>query len=159
MRILAIDPGYDRLGVAVLEGDASKPKVIFSECFVTNRSNNYSERLAQIGDHIRKIIKTYKPERLALETIYFSVNHKTAIKVAEARGVVLAEAGRSNLESYEFNPNEVKVAVTGYGGSKKEAVMKMVKRLTAIHKKALDDEYDAIAIGITTLATIKTKHQ
>lgn len=153
MRILAIDPGYDRVGIAILEGDASKPKLIYSECFVTNRKDTHEKRLSEIADKIRKIIKTYKPEKVAIETLFFSVNQKTAIGVAESRGVIMAEAGRADIKVVEFNPNSVKVAVTGYGGSKKQGVTDMVKRLIKINRPIkYDDEYDAIAIGITALA-------
>ena len=158
MRILAIDPGYDRVGIAILKGDASKPEVIHSECFLTNRADTREIRLAGIADRIRKIIKLYKPKRVAIETLFFGVNQKTGIGVAEARGVILAEAGRAGVAVTEFNPNSVKVAVTGYGASKKQGVIDMVKRLVKINKKIkYDDEYDAIAIGITTLATPSRK--
>lgn len=157
MRILAIDPGYDRVGIAILEGDASKPKAIHSECFITDRNDPRSKRLSDIADCVKKTIQTYRPEKIAIETLYFSVNQKTALGVAEARGVILSEAGRAKIAVTELNPNEVKVAVTGYGGSKKQNVIDMVKRLIKSEKEALDDEYDAIAIGITALATLKTK--
>lgn len=158
MRILAIDPGYDRVGIAVMEGTASKPEVVHSECLVTNRTDSRENRLAEIADRIRKIIKLYKPERVAIETLFFGVNQKTGIGVAESRGVILAEAGRFGIPAFEFNPNSVKVAVTGYGASKKQGVTDMVKRLVKITKKVkYDDEYDAIAIGITALATLSKK--
>ena len=157
MRILAIDPGYDRVGIAILEGDASKPEVIRSECFITNRSDTHENRLAGIADRVKKIIKLYKPEKVAIETLFFSVNQKTAIGVAESRGAIMAEAGRAGIAVVEFNPNSVKVAVTGYGASKKQGVIDMVKRLVKTRRKIkYDDEYDAIAIGITALATARS---
>lgn len=159
MRILAIDPGYDRIGIAVMEGNASRPEVVHSECLVTKRTESREKRLAEITDKIRKIIKTYKPEMVAIETLFFGVNQKTGIGVAESRGAILAEAGRASIPAIEFNPNSVKVAVTGYGASKKQGVTDMVKRLVKIDKKIkYDDEYDAIAIGITALATEHVTH-
>ena len=153
MKILAIDPGYDRIGIAVLQGNASKPEIIHSECLLTKRTDSKEKRLAEIAEKIKNVIKTYKPEKVAVETLFFGVNQKTGIGVAEARGVILAEAGRADIPVTEFNPNSIKVAVTGYGGSKKQGVIDMVKRLVKIDKKIkYDDEYDAIAIGITALA-------
>jgi len=158
MKILAIDPGYDRVGVAILEGDASRPILIHSECIVTNRKESQSLRLAQIAEKIQSVIKDYKPDMLAVEVLYFSVNQKTAIGVAEARGAIIAEAGRVKIPVSEIHPNSVKIAVTGYGASKKQGIIDMVKRIIKIKKTIkYDDEYDAIAIGITALATLKTK--
>jgi crossover junction endodeoxyribonuclease RuvC len=158
MRILAIDPGYDRVGIAVIGGNASKPEVVHSECLLTKRTDRRENRLAEIADRFKKIIKLYKPEKVAIETLFFSVNQKTAIGVAESRGAIMAEAGRAGIAVVEFNPNSVKAAVTGYGASKKQGVIDMVKRLVKINRKVkYDDEYDAIAIGITALATLKTE--
>ena len=85
--------------------------------------------------------------------VVFSTNQKTAIKVAEVRGVILSESARAGLKTYEYNPMQVKVAVTGYGKSDKSQVMFMTKKILCVDKEALDDEYDAMAIGITCLAT------
>lgn len=158
MRIIAIDPGYDRAGVAIIEGDASNPKLVHSECIVTSRKDPNSIRLWIIADKLSKIIKKYRPDLMAIESLFFSVNQKTAIGVAEARGVIMMEAGKNKIEVVSLNPNTIKVAVTGYGGSNKRAVTDMVKRL--VHTKAdieFDDEYDAIAVGIATLATRKNQ--
>ena len=81
------------------------------------------------------------------------MNKKTALGVAEARGAILAAAGSSGLPVIECSPQQVKLAVTGYGGSQKLAVAAMIPRLLVLpRKKRLDDELDAIAIGITALA-------
>lgn len=159
MRILAIDPGYDRIGAAIVEGNASKPKLVFSDCLITKRSMNHSERLLMIRKFIKNIISNYEPSNLAIESLFFSVNQKTALKVAEARGVIISEAAANTIATLELSPNEVKAAVTGYGRSDKKAVSNMVKRLLGVDKKALDDEYDAMAIGITALAVSRTKYQ
>jgi crossover junction endodeoxyribonuclease RuvC len=152
MKILAIDPGYDRIGIAILSGDASKPTLIHSECFVTDRKHAHEIRLAKLALKIEGVIKEFEPDRLAIENLFFSVNQKTAIAVAQARGVIIAEAGKKNISVEEINPNSVKVAVTGYGASKKQNIIDMIKRLIKIEKTIkYDDEYDAIAIGITSL--------
>lgn len=153
MRILAIDPGYDRLGIAVVEGDPSRPTLLMSDCVQPDKGNREA-RLADVSRAVTEAIDTYTPRALALETLFFSINKKTAIGVAEARGAILAAAGLAGLPIIECSPQQVKLAVTGHGGSSKAAVASMVPRLLALpKKKRLDDELDAIAIGITALAS------
>jgi crossover junction endodeoxyribonuclease RuvC len=155
MRTIAIDPGYERLGIAVIEKKDSKSKeeLVFSECFFTDAKLPHPTRLANIGIELDTIIDKYKPDALAVETLFFSKNTKTALKVAEARGVILHAAARKNLLIQEYSPVEIKVAVTGYGKSDKAQVTAMVMRLIAISKIIkYDDEYDAIAIGLTFFA-------
>lgn len=157
MIILGIDPGYERLGVAILEnGKTKKPNVVFSECFKTSSKEEHAERLFQIQTELERVIKKYKPTRLGIETLFFNSNQKSATKVSEARGVILATAKKFGLEIKELSPLQVKVGVTGYGKSDKVAVIKMIPLLVdfdSIDKKKnsamLDDEYDAIAVGFT----------
>lgn len=152
MRILAIDPGYDRLGIAVLEGDPSRPHLLMSAC-VTPEKASREVRLAVVSRAVSDAITEFAPEAVALETLFFSINVKTAMGVAEARGAILAAAGLASLPIIECSPQQVKLAVTGHGGSSKAAVAQMIPRLIALPaKKRLDDELDAIAIGITGLA-------
>ena len=155
MRILGIDPGFERLGVAVLEknkGD-KKEKVVFSECFKTSSKLDFSERLRLIGEEVRKIIAKYEPKILSIETLFLNTNQKTAMRVAEVRGVVIYEASRAGLDIFEASPPQIKIAITGYGASNKEQIMKMVKILVEIDKnKASDDEFDAIGIALTAFA-------
>lgn len=152
MRILAIDPGYDRLGIAVLEGDPSRPTLLMSEC-VQPEKGAREVRLAAVSRAVSDAIIKYAPTALALETLFFSTNVKTAIGVAEARGAILAASGLASLPIIECSPQQVKLAVTGHGGSSKVAVAQMIPRLLTLPpKKRLDDEIDAIGIGITALA-------
>lgn len=158
MRILAIDPGYDRLGIAVVEGDPSRPTLIWSDCVLPDKGEA-SERLAEVSRAVTKAIKKYSPDILAIETLFFSINKKTALKVAEARGAILAAAGIASLPIIECSPQQVKLAVTGHGGADKAAIALMVpKLLTLPKKKRLDDELDAIAVGITALASGLVRH-
>ena len=153
MRILAIDPGYDRLGIAVVEGDPSRPTLRMSACVEPRRGERES-RLAEVSGAVSSAIRDYSPDALALETLFFSVNKKTALGVAEARGAILAAAGLASLPVIECSPQQVKLAVTGHGGADKSAVAAMIPRLLSLpKKKRLDDELDAIAIGITALAS------
>ncbi len=153
MRVLAIDPGYDRVGVAVLDNQNAKEELLFSDCLQSQKSDHLNERLYNICTTIEKLIPEYQVDTLAIETLFFNKNIKTAIAVAEVRGAIIYIAKKHNLPIYEFGPQEIKVAVTGYGKSDKTAVLAMLKRLIPnLKTTALDDEYDAIATGITCLA-------
>ena len=158
MRILGIDPGYERLGVAILEKNKNgdKEKVLFSECFKTSAKLEFSERLNLIGEEVRTIIKKFKPEVLSIETLFLNTNHKTVMRVAEARGVVIYEASRAGLKIFEASPPQIKIATTGYGKSDKAQIIKMVKMLVKMdNSKTSDDELDAIAIALTAFAHIR----
>ncbi|HCB35617.1 MAG: crossover junction endodeoxyribonuclease RuvC [Candidatus Taylorbacteria bacterium RIFCSPHIGHO2_02_49_25] len=155
MRVLAIDPGYNRLGVAVLEKlPGQKEMLLYSACVQTAKELSHANRLLNIATAIRKVADEFKPEAVALETLFFTTNRKTAISVAEARGAILVEAARAQLPIHEYTPLQIKVAVTGYGKSDKRQVTQMIKKLIALpEKKRFDDEYDAIAVGLTCLAS------
>lgn len=159
MRVVGVDPGYDRLGVAILEYDSDgKETVVHSTCIETDKKADLNVRLFQLGEAFLQIIKTHQPDTLAIETLFFNQNQKTAIGVAGARGVVIYLAQENNCVVHEFGPQEVKVALTGYGKSDKQAVMDMVTRLVKnVPQKALDDEYDAIAVATTCLAVFGRK--
>lgn len=154
MIILAIDPGYERLGIAMLEKNPKEKEVLlYSECFKTSAKLPHHERLTLIGEKIREIIKRYKPEALATEKLFFSKNQKTALLVAEARGVILYSASSQGLDVFEYDPSCIKIAITGYGRSEKKQMIDMVKKLIKVDKKTnSDDEFDAIAIGLTHFA-------
>jgi crossover junction endodeoxyribonuclease RuvC len=153
MKVIAIDPGYDRLGIAVMELHDGSEKLLYSGCIETDKATPLHERLRVVGDSFTSLLHTHHPDTLAIETIFFNKNQKTAIGVAQARGILLYLAQVHNCAVYEFGPQEIKIAVTGYGKSDKRAVFEMVKRLIIdAPTSALDDEYDAIAVGITCLA-------
>jgi crossover junction endodeoxyribonuclease RuvC len=156
MRVLAIDPGYDRMGVAVLEKNgAEKNKLLYSDCIRTSAKTKFADRLFSAGQEIEAIIKKWKPEALAIETLFFNTNQKTGIHIAEIRGMILYLARTYGLNIHEHTPLEVKMAVAGYGRADKKQVTSMVSALIKLEKiPKYDDEYDAIAIGLTCLATI-----
>ena len=152
-RVLAIDPGYDRLGVALIEGDPSKPVCVWSEVVLPPKGAR-EERLACVFTALERLLTEYSPTIVAIESLFFTKNQTTGIGVAEARGAVLAAAGRAKVPVLEFSPQQVKLAVTGYGNADKKAVMVMVPKLVSLpERKRLDDEYDAIALGIAALST------
>lgn len=152
-RILGIDPGYGRIGIAVIEKTNRGDQLIHSECFETNSKLPHPQRLLALGEKIKKTIEEYSPQKLALETLLWSKNVKTAMQVAEARGVILLEAARKNILICEYNPNQIKLAITGYGKSDKKQVINMVEKLIKLKpQRRLDDEYDAIAIALACSA-------
>jgi crossover junction endodeoxyribonuclease RuvC len=158
MRILSIDPGFERVGIAVIEKTfLKKDLLVYSNCFKTSAKIPFPHRLRDIGLEIGKVIKKYKPESLAIEKLYFTTNQKTAMGVAEARGVIIYEASKNGLSIYEYTPPQIKVAVTGYGKATKSMVMSMVPKLIELPSDIKsDDEIDAIAIGLTCLACENT---
>lgn len=171
MKILAIDPGYERLGVAVIEIGVSRAQsakkahtetLLFSDCITTSKKLPHEERLKIVGESVRALVETWQPEELAIEELFFNENRKTALLVAQAFGVILYEAARAGIPAFLYTPPQIKIAVTGHGHSNKNQVTEMVQRLINMpaddqKKKILDDEYDAIAIGLTHTASRKSR--
>jgi crossover junction endodeoxyribonuclease RuvC len=154
MKILAIDPGFERLGIAVIEHlPKEKDVLLYSTCFKTSAKIPFHKRLVLIGKEVESVIEKYRPIALGIEKLYFTTNQKTAMGVSEARGVIIYSASKNGLSIFEYTPGEIKVAVTGYGKADKTMVMNMVPKLISIPQKtSSDDELDAIAIGLTCLA-------
>jgi crossover junction endodeoxyribonuclease RuvC len=156
MRILGVDPGYGRLGIAVIEKGLRSDTLVFSTCLETDKKSNLHDRLVEVGSLIESVIKEHSPSCMAIEDLFFSKNQKTAMQVAEARGIILYEAKKNGLEIFEYKPVEVKVAITGYGNSDKSQIIAMIPRLVKFPpRKMLDDEYDAIGIALTHSAHTK----
>lgn len=150
MRIIGIDPGYERLGIAIIEKGTGKETLVHSECFQTDASLPFHERLHKVGKRIEALIAEHSPEHLALENIFFNSNQKTAMDVAAVRGVLLYIGNSLGLKTFEYTPPQIKSAVGGSGRADKKAVASMIHNLIDINKKIrLDDEYDAIAVALT----------
>ena len=148
MKIIAIDPGYDRVGVAIIEKTGTEREILhFSTCITTDRKMGFYERLGHIQKELIHIIHNHKPEILVMEELYFAKNTTTALKVAEARGIISGTAISKNITVEEIHPNHVKIAITGHGAAKKEDILFMLPKLITLdtlHK--LDDELDAVAM-------------
>jgi len=155
MIILGIDPGYERLGVAILEKKKGKEDLLFSDCIRTSAKNPFNERLFYIGEELKKIIKKWKPDIVAVEKLFFTTNQKTAMQVSEVRGLIIYLAILHKSELREFTPLEIKTAVVGYGKAEKRQVEHMVKTILKLkEKKRDDDEIDAIACALTCSACL-----
>jgi len=156
--ILGIDPGYERCGFAVLErNEGGTENLLFSSCFMTPAGVPFPDRLVQIGKECKRLLAVYHPTLCALEKVYFTSNQKTAMRVAEVRGMLLFLAAAQGIPLCEYTPNEIKVAVAGDGRGSKEQVTYMIPRLVRlIHEVRYDDEYDAIAVALTASAISRT---
>ena len=155
MKIIAIDPGYDRCGVAVMEKNlkTGKESLITSMCIETSSKESFLDRLFTIGDRVEKIIKKELPTALSIEKLFFNTNQKTATNVSEVRGALLYMAKKYNLKIYEYTPIQIKMAITGHGRSSKSQVISIIPRLLKVNKDIKrDDEWDAIAVGLTCFA-------
>ncbi|PIQ91339.1 MAG: crossover junction endodeoxyribonuclease RuvC [Parcubacteria group bacterium CG11_big_fil_rev_8_21_14_0_20_39_22] len=159
MRILGIDPGYERLGIAIIEKNTTgKESYVYSECFKTSPKEPHEKRLSLIAKKIESVIEEFLPSTLAIETLFLNTNQKTAFKVSESRGVLIERAATLGLRVFEYTPLQIKTAVTGYGRSDKNQIISMIPRLIDLPKdhKTQDDEYDAIGVALTCIATEKS---
>ncbi len=154
MKVLGIDPGYGRCGVAVMEKNGgAKEILLYSACIETSAKDAFPERLAAVAGECARLMKEHAPDCVALERLYISKNQKTAMHVAEVRGALMGAASSAGIKIFEYTPSEVKSAAAGWGGADKKAVAQMLHSLIKIDKKILyDDEYDAIAVAVTHLA-------
>lgn len=154
MKVLGIDPGYGRCGVAVVEKHGSEREtLLYSDCIETPAKSEFNERLKTVAQECERLIREHMPDYVALEKLYFSNNQKTAMRVAEVRGALIQAASSYGVAVAEYTPGQVKSAAAGFGGADKKAVATMLHALIKIDKAIRhDDEYDAIAIAIAHLA-------
>ena len=149
MLILGIDPGYAIIGWGVIRFERGKYIPVDFGAVTTNAGVPFNRRLEQIYDQLNELLDTHHPDAVAVEKLYFQTNAKTAIDVAQARGVIMLALQKHNVPVYEYTPLQVKSAVTGFGQAQKPQVMEMTKRLLRL--KAVpkpDDTADALAIAI-----------
>lgn len=149
MRILGIDPGIAIVGFGVLDYDGVNFSVVDYGAITTPAHTPVPDRLKMIYDDLQYVIDKYKPDQMAIEELFFNNNVKTAITVAEARGVLILGASLCGLEVFEYTPLQVKQAVVGYGRAEKMQVQQMVKSILNLHEiPKPDDTADAVAIAI-----------
>ena len=158
MRVIGIDPGYERLGVAIMEKQRDKNLVLFSSCLRTSKELTLSERYFKLGQEVQKLIEFWSPKSLAIEKLFFTKNQKTVMGVSETKGVIIYIAKSFGLRVYEYTPLQIKIAVVGYGKATKEQIVYMLNNILKIDKKEsarYDDEFDAIAVALTCLVSTK----
>ncbi|PIY93220.1 MAG: crossover junction endodeoxyribonuclease RuvC [Candidatus Magasanikbacteria bacterium CG_4_10_14_0_8_um_filter_32_14] len=149
-RILGTDPGFGRVGWGVIENRKGKWVGVAYGCIETNKKSDFVSRLEEISLSLTEIIKKYKPDFSAVEELFFYTNVTTAIKVGQARGVILLTLKQQNVIVYEFTPLQVKQSITGYGRAEKGQLQRMVKMMLGIKKPITpDDAADALAVALT----------
>ena len=149
MRILGIDPGYAIVGFGILEAHRGQAQLIRCGAINTPAGVPMPMRLLQIQEDMETLIRTFQPDAMAIEELFFNTNVTTGIGVAQARGIILAAAAKLGVEIFEYTPSQVKQAVVGYGKAEKRQVMDMTKRLlklAAVPKP--DDAADALALAL-----------
>ena len=147
-------------GYSVIEYIGNKFKLLTSGAILTEAKQSFPLRLEKIYYDLTEIIEKYKPDAMSIEELFFNNNAKTAINVAQARGVILITARINNLEVYEYTPLQIKQAVTGYGRADKIQVQRMVKMILNTEKlPKLDDITDSMAIAICHAHSAKFSSQ
>lgn len=149
MRILGIDPGFAITGYSIIDYIGNKFNLVASGAILTEAKVSFPLRLEKIYRELDEIINTYNPDAMSIEELFFNNNAKTAINVAQARGVILMTARIHGIDTYEYTPLQVKQAVVGYGRADKMQVQRMVKMiLNTENLPKLDDITDSMAIAI-----------
>lgn len=150
--VLGLDPGFGRLGYAVLVGPRSTPKIVTFGCIETSAKQPHGERLAKVAREVAALVKRYQPTLVAIERLFFSKNVKTALQVAEARGAILLTLAKAHLTPLEFSPQEVKLTAASDGRADKTQVQKMLKLMFKLKQVPQpDDAADALAIALCGL--------
>ncbi len=149
MKILGIDPGFAIVGYGIIDHTGNKFKTIEYGAVTTEATEDMFVRFKKIYDGVTEIIERTNPDAMAIEELFFNSNQKTAINVAQARGIILLAAMNKNVPIFEYTPLQVKQAVVGYGRADKTQVQQMVKALLNLEKVPKpDDTADALAIAI-----------
>lgn len=149
MKMLGIDPGFDRLGFGLVNVEGMKLSCLEYGCVYTKKQSDLHNRLNHIFEATSELIEKHAPKAVAVEQLFFQKNAKTAIDVGMARGVILLAISQANIPLVEITPNQVKQGITGYGKADKAQVQMMVQRLLNLTEVPRpDDAADALAIAI-----------
>ena len=147
MIVLGIDPGVATIGFGVVRAERQKNTLVQYGVITTPPGIPLSSRLLQISDDMEELIRTFHPDEMAVEELFFTKNITTGIAVAH--GVILLSAERLGVPVFEYTPMQVKQAVAGYGGADKRQVMLMTQRLLNMKQVPRpDDAADALALAI-----------
>jgi crossover junction endodeoxyribonuclease RuvC len=151
MRIIGIDPGTATTGFSIIDYDRKKMKLLDFGCIKTKSTSPMGARLNQISKDLTTLIKKYKPQKASIENLFFNKNVKTAITVAQARGVIIQTLEKHKIPQKEYTPGQIKLAVCGHGRADKKAVQQMLKVIFGLKNPPKpDDAADAIAAAICT---------
>lgn len=162
MVIIGVDPGLAIVGYGVVDySERYRTFTTLDYGAITTPANTpVCDRLITIYDEMDELITMYRPHAMAVEELFFNTNQKTAITVAEARGVLLLCAKKRGVQLYEYTPLQVKQAVVGYGRAEKSQVIAMVSTILSLKKAPrLDDTADALAIAVCHARTSSSRMQ
>lgn len=149
MTIIGIDPGYAIIGYGIIEYENNHFNVIDFGAVTTEAHTDFNDRLFQIYTDLSVLMMKHRPDVMAIEKLYFNTNQKTAIAVAEARGVILLTARQNGVPICEYTPLQVKQSVVGYGRAEKKQVQEMIRVLLNLDKVPKpDDTADALAMAV-----------
>lgn len=152
MIILGIDPGTAATGYSLIKRNFKEIEILNFGCIKTDKSLPKDKRLKIIFNETSSLIKTYQPEILAIESLFFNKNIRTALSVGEAKGVILLAASLSNLKIVEYTPLQVKESLVGYGRATKKEIKEMVRiYFNLADERFSDDAADAVAIVLCHL--------
>ena len=158
MKILGIDPGYQRMGWAIIETIKNQNVPLAFGCQETEKNMATETRLLQIFNYLMRVIKKYKPQQMAIEELFFAVNAKTAMGVSQARGVIMLAAAQCKIPVTAYAPLVVKQTICGSGTAEKSQVQKMIMRLFNLKQiPKPDDAADALAIALTHAYSYRVK--
>ena len=150
MRILGIDPGLATVGWGVIDVINGKSKPIAYGVILTPKDKKHPDRLVIIEEDLKSLIHKFNPDEIALEELFFNDNVKTAINVAQARGVILITCIKECGKLFEYTPLQIKQALTGYGRAEKRQIQEMTKTFLNLSKTPKpDDAADALAVALT----------
>ena len=149
MIILGLDPGLAITGFGIINCEGNRLKPISYGCIRTDAKLSLPLRLRKIFEETEILINKYNPQEIAVESLFFNSNAKTALVVGQARGVTLLAMAQHNLATSDYTPLQVKQAVVGYGRADKSQVQNMVKALLCLPEcPTPDDAADALAVAI-----------
>ncbi|MGI6031476.1 MAG: crossover junction endodeoxyribonuclease RuvC [Eubacteriales bacterium] len=149
MIILGVDPGIATIGTGVIKYEGNRFTTIYYDSIITPPKIPLATRLSMLYDELTRIIRTYRPEMMAVEELFFNNNEKTAIAVGQGRGVILLCGAQAGLPVFEYTPLQIKQAVVGYGRAEKKQVQLMTKMLLGLERVPKpDDTADALAVAI-----------
>lgn len=149
MKILGIDPGYGTTGFAIIESDGNNFIPLEFGVITTKAGLALGTRITETIKDLGELIDQFQPDQIALEEVFFSKNVTTALQVAESRGAIIYELGRRHYEVSQYKPNQVKMAVCGFGNAPKIQIQQMVKLMLNLEQiPKPDDAADALAIAI-----------
>lgn len=160
MIILGIDPGDTLIGYGVVEEKRGVLRLIDSGCIaISSKNKTAPQKLVELEEKLGAIVGRHRPAHAGVEELFFFKNAKTAIRVAQARGVILATLQKNGVSVIECTPLQIKQAVTGYGRAEKKQVQRMLSLILNLEKPIKqDDAADAVAAALCAHALSKTAH-